>query len=129
MKVVGWMGKERMQVYDLPDPNILNPRDAIVRITTTCICSSDLHLYDGLVPTLEQGDILGHEFIGEVGNVGPGINKNKLNVGDRRNVVAKSSRAANNREPEESDAKISALREGGKAFTHEGIAFRDRFVD
>ncbi|MCU1248792.1 MAG: Alcohol dehydrogenase GroES domain protein [Edaphobacter sp.] len=83
MKAVCWMGKEKMQVHDVPDPTILNPRDAIIKITTTCICGSDLHLYDGLVPTLEQGDILGHEFMGEVVEVGPGINKEKLKVGDR----------------------------------------------
>jgi len=83
MKAVCWMGKEKIEVHDVPDPKILNPRDAIVRITTTCICGSDLHLYDGLIPTLEQGDILGHEFMGEVVEVGPAVNKNKLNVGDR----------------------------------------------
>jgi threonine dehydrogenase-like Zn-dependent dehydrogenase len=83
MKAVCWMGKEKMQVYDVPDPTILNPRDAIVRITSTCICGSDLHLYDGFVPTLEQGDILGHEFMGEVVEVGPGVDKDKLKVGDR----------------------------------------------
>jgi threonine dehydrogenase-like Zn-dependent dehydrogenase len=77
------MGKEKMQVHDVPDPKILNPRDAIVRITTTCICGSDLHLYDGFVPTLEQGDILGHEFMGEVVEVGPMVDKDKLKVGDR----------------------------------------------
>jgi threonine dehydrogenase-like Zn-dependent dehydrogenase len=70
-------------VHDVPDPKILNPRDAIVRITSTCICGSDLHLYDGFMPTLEQGDIVGHEFMGEVMEVGPGINKDKLKVGDR----------------------------------------------
>lgn len=83
MKAVCWMGKENMQVLDVPDPKILNPRDAIVRITTTCICGSDLHLYDGFVPTMEQGDIMGHEFMGEVVEVGPGINREKLKVGDR----------------------------------------------
>src|SRR3981081_1219495 len=83
MKAVCWMGKEKMQVHDVPDPTILNPRDAVIKITTTCICGSDLHLYDGLVPTLEQGDILGHEFLGEVVELGPGINKEKLKVGDR----------------------------------------------
>ncbi|HZQ43533.1 MAG TPA: zinc-dependent alcohol dehydrogenase [Acidobacteriaceae bacterium] len=83
MKAVCWMGKEKMQVHNVPDPTILNPRDAIVRITTTCICGSDLHLYDGFVPTMEQGDILGHEFMGEVVEVGPGINRDKLKVGDR----------------------------------------------
>jgi threonine dehydrogenase-like Zn-dependent dehydrogenase len=83
MKAVCWMGKEKMQVHDVPDPKILNPRDAIVRITSTCICGSDLHLYDGYVPTMEQGDILGHEFMGEIVEVGPGIDKETLKVGDR----------------------------------------------
>jgi threonine dehydrogenase-like Zn-dependent dehydrogenase len=83
MKAVCWMGKHKIQVHDVPDPKILNPRDAIVRITTTCICGSDLHLYDGFVPTLEQGDVLGHEFMGEIVEVGPGVDRSKLNVGDR----------------------------------------------
>ena len=83
MKAVCWMGKEKMEVHDVPDPRILNPRDAIVRITSTCICGSDLHLYDGYVPTLEQGDIVGHEFMGEVVEVGPGISRDKLKPGDR----------------------------------------------
>lgn len=83
MKAVCWMGKENIQVLDVPDPKILNPRDAVVRITSTAICGSDLHLYDGFVPTLEQGDILGHEFMGEVVEVGPDVNKEKLKVGDR----------------------------------------------
>src|SRR6185437_5076371 len=83
MKAVCWMGKEKMQVHDVPEPKILNPRDAIVRVTTTCICGSDLHLYDGMIPTLAQGDILGHEFMGEVVETGPGIDREKLKVGDR----------------------------------------------
>jgi threonine dehydrogenase-like Zn-dependent dehydrogenase len=83
MKAVCWMGKEKVELHDVPDPTILNPRDAIIRITSTCICGSDLHLYDGYVPTLEQGDILGHEFMGEVVEVGPGIESDKLKVGDR----------------------------------------------
>ena len=83
MKAVCWMGKEKIQVHDVPDPTILNPRDAIIRITTTAICGSDLHLYDGYVPTLEQGDILGHEFMGEVVELGRGVDKSKLKVGDR----------------------------------------------
>jgi threonine dehydrogenase-like Zn-dependent dehydrogenase len=83
MKAVCWMGKHKIQVHDVPDPKILNPRDAIVRITTTCICGSDLHLYDGFVPTLEQGDVLGHEFMGEIVEVGPGVDRSKLNVGHR----------------------------------------------
>src|SRR5437879_13735674 len=77
------MGKTKMQVHNSQDPTILNPRDAIIKITTTFICGSDLHLYDGYVPTMEQGDILGHEFMGEVVDVGPGISRDKLKVGDR----------------------------------------------
>ncbi len=83
MKAVCWMGVEKMSVETVPDPKILNPRDAIVRITSTAICGSDLHLYDGFMPTMEQGDIVGHEFMGEVVEVGPGINRDKLKVGDR----------------------------------------------
>jgi threonine dehydrogenase-like Zn-dependent dehydrogenase len=83
MKAVCWMGTERMSVERVPDPKILNPRDAIVRITSTCICGSDLHLYNGFIPTMEQGDIMGHEFMGEVMEVGGGIASDKLKVGDR----------------------------------------------
>src|SRR5579883_1686099 len=83
MKAVCWMGVEKMSVESVPDPAILNPRDAIVRITSTCICGSDLHLYDGFMPTMEQGDILGHEFMGEVVEVCPGVSPDKLKVGDR----------------------------------------------
>ena len=83
MKAVCWMGTEKISVETVPDPKILNPRDAIVRITSTCICGSDLHLYNGFVPTLEQGDILGHEFMGEVVEVGSAIDREKLKIGDR----------------------------------------------
>ncbi len=83
MKAVCWMGAQKMEVHDVPDPKILNPRDAIIKITSTAICGSDLHLYDGYIPTLEPGDIIGHEFMGEVVEVGPGVNKDKLKVGDR----------------------------------------------
>jgi threonine dehydrogenase-like Zn-dependent dehydrogenase len=83
MKAVCWMGTEKMSVENVPDPQILNPRDAIIRITRTAICGSDLHLYDGYIPTMEQGDIVGHEFMGEVVEVGPGISKDKLKVGDK----------------------------------------------
>ena len=65
-------GKHSLSVEDVPDPEILNPRDAIVRITSTAICGSDLHLYNGFIPTMEKGDILGHEFMGEVVEVGHG---------------------------------------------------------
>ncbi|HVK61288.1 MAG TPA: zinc-dependent alcohol dehydrogenase [Bdellovibrionales bacterium] len=81
MKAVCWHGRHDVQVERVSDPKILNPRDAIVKITATAICGSDLHLYDGFIPTMEKGDILGHEFMGEVMEVGPAI-KN-LKVGDR----------------------------------------------
>src|SRR3954465_14382250 len=83
MKAVTWCGTRSVNVDNVPDPKILNPRDAIVRITSTCICGSDLHLYDGYIPTMRQGDILGHEFMGEVVEVGPGVDKSKIKVGDR----------------------------------------------
>jgi threonine dehydrogenase-like Zn-dependent dehydrogenase len=81
MKALCWYGKNDVRVATVPDPKILNPRDAIIKITTTAICGSDLHLYDGYIPTMEQGDILGHENMGEVVEVGSAV-KN-LRVGDR----------------------------------------------
>ncbi|HLV45240.1 MAG TPA: alcohol dehydrogenase catalytic domain-containing protein [Aggregatilineales bacterium] len=81
MRALCWYGKGDVRVEDVPEPQILNPRDAIVRITSTAICGSDLHLYDGFIPTMQPGDILGHEFMGEVVEVGPDV-KN-LQVGDR----------------------------------------------
>ncbi len=81
MKAVCWMGKKKMEVQRVDDPKILNPRDCIVRITSTAICGSDIHLYDGYIPTMEKGDIMGHEFMGEVVEVGPEVKK--LKVGDR----------------------------------------------
>src|SRR3954451_1276809 len=82
MKAVCWMGPKKMSVETVPDPTILNPREAIVRITSTAICGSDLHLYGGFMPTMEQGAIVGHEFMGEVVEVGSGIQSDKLKVGD-----------------------------------------------
>src|SRR3954469_10370899 len=82
MKATCWMGTNTVEVQEVPDPQILNPRDAIVRITSTAICGSDLHLLDGYIPTMERGDILGHEFMGEVVEVGPGA-RSKVSVGDR----------------------------------------------
>ena len=82
MKATCWEGKKKVRVEQVPDPKILNSRDAIVRITSTAICGSDLHLYNGFIPTMEKGDILGHEFMGEVVETGPGL-KNHLKVGDR----------------------------------------------
>jgi len=81
MRAVCWRGKGEVAVERVPDPHILNPRDAIVRITSTAICGSDLHLYDGLIPTMEKGDILGHEFMGIVEEVGPAVKT--LRRGDR----------------------------------------------
>jgi threonine dehydrogenase-like Zn-dependent dehydrogenase len=75
------MGKNKVQVEEVPDPKILNSRDAIVRITSTAICGSDLHLYNGFVPTMEKGDILGHELMGEVVEVGSRVEN--LKAGDR----------------------------------------------
>jgi threonine dehydrogenase-like Zn-dependent dehydrogenase len=81
MKAVCWWGKGEVRVVDAPDPKIINPHDAIIRVTLTAICGSDLHLYDGYVPTMMRGDILGHEFMGEVVEVGSEV-KN-LKAGDR----------------------------------------------
>jgi threonine dehydrogenase-like Zn-dependent dehydrogenase len=81
MRANCWMGTRKLEVHDVPDPQILNPRDAIVRITSTAICGSDLHLYNGFVPTMKRGDVLGHEFMGEVVEVGRGVRN--LAIGDR----------------------------------------------
>lgn len=81
MKALCWYGTSDVRVETVPDPKILNDRDAIVKITSTAICGSDLHLYDGYMPTMEKGDILGHEPMGEVVEVGRGVNN--LKVGDR----------------------------------------------
>jgi threonine dehydrogenase-like Zn-dependent dehydrogenase len=81
MRALTWHGKHDVRVDTVPDPKIVNPRDAIVQITSTAICGSDLHLYDHYIPTLKSGDILGHEFMGEVVEVGRG--NSKLKVGDR----------------------------------------------
>ena len=81
MKATCWHGKGDMRVDNVPDPKILNSRDAIMKITSTAICGSDLHLFDGIMPTMKTGDILGHEFMGEVVEVGKGVSS--LRVGDR----------------------------------------------
>ena len=81
MKAVCWHGSQDVRVDNVPDPQILNPRDAILKVTSTAICGSDLHLYDGYIPTMQSGDILGHEFMGEVVEIGPEV-KN-LQIGDR----------------------------------------------
>ena len=84
MQALCWYGKNDMRVEQVPDPKILNRSDAIIRISSTAICGSDLHLYNGLMPMMEKGDIIGHEFMGEVVDVGSDV-KN-LRLGDR--VVA-----------------------------------------
>lgn len=81
MKAVCWMGKSKVETLTVPDPQLLNPHDAIIKVTRTAICGSDLHLYDGFIPTMEQGDILGHEFMGIVEEVGRSVDN--LKRGDR----------------------------------------------
>lgn len=81
MKAVCWNGANDVRVETVPDPKITNPRDAIIKITSTAICGSDLHLYDGFIPTMQKGDIMGHEFMGEVVELGSAVKNVK--VGDR----------------------------------------------
>jgi len=81
MKALCWHGKKDIRCDNVPDPRIEHPRDAIVKVTSCAICGSDLHLFDGFVPGMKHGDILGHEFMGEVVEVG--LENQKLKVGDR----------------------------------------------
>lgn len=81
MKALCWHGANDVRVDTVPDPKIINPRDAIIKITSTAICGSDLHIYDGYIPTMQSGDILGHEFMGEIVELGSEVNN--LKVGDR----------------------------------------------
>jgi threonine dehydrogenase-like Zn-dependent dehydrogenase len=81
MRATVWHGKKDVRVDNVPDPQILNPRDAIVKISSTAICGSDLHLYNGFVPGMEKGDILGHEFMGEIVELGKAVTN--LKIGDR----------------------------------------------
>jgi threonine dehydrogenase-like Zn-dependent dehydrogenase len=81
MRATVWSGRNKVSVENVPDPKILNGRDAIVKITSTAICGSDLHLYDGYIPAMRKGDILGHEFMGEVVETGRDVSN--LAVGDR----------------------------------------------
>jgi threonine dehydrogenase-like Zn-dependent dehydrogenase len=81
MRALTWHGKHDVRVDTVPDPQIVNPRDAIIKITSTAICGSDLHLYDHTIPTMKAGDVLGHEFMGEVVEVGRG--NSRLKVGQR----------------------------------------------
>ena len=81
MKALRWHGKHDVSVDEVPDPKLFDERDAIVRVTTTAICGSDIHLYDGVIPTMEDGDILGHENMGEVIELGSDVTN--LKIGDR----------------------------------------------
>ena len=81
MRALTWHGKHDVRMDTVPDPKIVNPRDAIIEITSTAICGSDLHLYDHTIPAMKAGDVLGHEFMGQVVEVGPG--NTKLKVGQR----------------------------------------------
>ena len=81
MRANCWYGKTSLRVEDVPEPQILNQRDAIVKISSTAICGSDLHMYNGFIPTMQRGDVLGHEFMGEVVEVGREVTN--LKVGDR----------------------------------------------
>jgi threonine dehydrogenase-like Zn-dependent dehydrogenase len=81
MRALVWRGARDVRVTSAPDPEIVNPRDAIVKVTATAICGSDLHLYNGVIPTMQSGDVLGHEFMGEMVEVGPGVTT--LKPGDR----------------------------------------------
>jgi threonine dehydrogenase-like Zn-dependent dehydrogenase len=83
MKALTWCAPYKVKIDNVPDPQIINRRDAIVRMTSTCICGSDLHLLDGFIPFMKPGDILGHEPMGIVEEVGPGVDPAKLKVGDR----------------------------------------------
>ena len=73
MKALCWYGKHDVRVDRVPDPRIEEPRDAIIKVTSCAICGSDLHLFDGFMPGMRHGDVMGHEFMGEVVEVGPGI--------------------------------------------------------
>ena len=95
MKAVIWNGPKDIRVETVRDPEIVNPRDAIIRVTATAICGSDLHLYNGLMPMMRPGDILGHEFMGIVEEVGPSVTN--LREGDR--VVVPFTISCGNCEP------------------------------
>lgn len=81
MKANCWEGKKKVRIETVPDPRLLNDGDAILKVTSTAICGSDLHLYNGLIPSMQKGDVLGHEFMGEIVEIGRGVKK--LKVGDR----------------------------------------------
>ncbi len=78
MRAACWNGKYDVGVSQVPEPKIVNPRDAIVRVTATTICGSDLHIYDGVIPSMRRGDIIGHEPVGEIVEVGPEVHDRKV---------------------------------------------------
>ncbi|MBN9112162.1 MAG: alcohol dehydrogenase catalytic domain-containing protein [Pseudonocardia sp.] len=86
MKAVTWRGVNEIGVEDVPEPTILNDHDVIVEVGLSATCGSDLHLMGGYIPAMRGGDVLGHEFMGRVGEVGPGVTKHQ--VGDRVVVVS-----------------------------------------
>src|SRR5688500_1414013 len=90
MKALAWHGKRDVRVDEVPDPTIQEPHDAAIRITTTAICGSDLHLYEVLTPFMEEGDVLGHEPMGVVEEVGPEVTN--LSPGDRAVIPLQISR-------------------------------------
>ena len=81
MRALCWHGRNKVSVDTVDDPKIEDPRDSIIRVTSTAICGSDLHMYDGYIPTMQSGDVLGHEFMGEVVELGSAVTN--LKVGDR----------------------------------------------
>lgn len=81
MKALAWHGKHDIRCESVPDPRIEHPRDAIIKVTACAICGSDLHIYNGIIPRMKSGDVLGHENMGEVVEVG--ADNKKLKVGDR----------------------------------------------
>lgn len=83
MKALVWCAPYKVAVEEVPEPKLINKRDAIVRVTSTCICGSDLHLVDGFIPFMKPGDVMGHEPMGIVEEVGPGVDGAKVKVGDR----------------------------------------------
>jgi threonine dehydrogenase-like Zn-dependent dehydrogenase len=83
MKALIWCAPYKVSVEDVPEPKVTNRRDAIIRVTSTCICGSDLHLVDGFIPFMKPGDVMGHEPMGIVEAIGPGVDESKVKVGDR----------------------------------------------
>src|ERR1044072_798987 len=81
MKALCWHGKKDVKIDTVPEPQVINAQDAIIRVTATAICGSDLHLFNGMMPSMEHGDVLGHEFMGEVIEITK--DNKKLKLGDK----------------------------------------------